>query len=545
MQIQKSLKVHDIVIIGSGASGGMAAWNLTRKGIDVLMLDAGVKFDRSKFWSHVKPWEVEDRLERGQRPPQFYVDTKEQPYTTLKDHPFDLVRVWGRGGKTNVWGRVSLRYSDVDFTNPVRDGWEIPWTIRYKDIAPYYNQVDQLIGVCGGADDQDSLPGSRYHLPPPAPRCGERLLEKAAKNVGVSIVAGRRAVLTRPHNGHAQCHFCGACGKGCDVGAFFNSSDYLIEPAFLTKRLNVIDNAVVARVLVDDKGRAKGVQYFDRITKEEHTVLGKRVIVAASCVDSTRILLNSKSSKYPNGIGNSSDVIGRYLSEQVRFHMQGFVPELVGAAVQNDDGIGGEHIYMQRFNHRDGRKRDYLRGFGSQFWNTGAQASASFGKQLPGFGLELKQAIKKRYPALVSLHPYGEVLPQKTNRVTVDGSPLDQYGVPIAKISYKIGENERKMVAEMYDTAEAILKSAKAEIMPFQRGSTDINGSAIHEHGTCRMGADPKRSALNGFCQMHEVPNVFVVDGSAFTSATEKNPTLTILALAWRATDYLAGEMKA
>ena len=184
MQIQRSPKVHDVVIIGSGASGGMAAWNLTRKGIDVLMLDAGVKFDRAKFWSHVKPWEVEDRLELGQRPPQFYLDTKEQPYATLKNQPFDLVRVWGRGGKTNVWGRVSLRYSDVDFTNPDRDGWEIPWPIRYKDIAPYYDQVDQLIGVCGGDDDQDSLPGSRFHLPPPAPRCGERLLQKAARGTG-------------------------------------------------------------------------------------------------------------------------------------------------------------------------------------------------------------------------------------------------------------------------------------------------------------------------------------------------------------------------
>ena len=154
----------------SGASGGMAAWNLTRQGIHVLMLDAGVKYDRATFWSHVKPWEAEDKLARGQRPPEFYVDVKEQPYATLKNQPFDLVRVWGRGGKTNVWGRVSLRYSDVDFTNPVRDGWEIPWPIRYKNIAPYYDKVDQFIGVCGGDDDQDSLPGSRFHLPPPPPR---------------------------------------------------------------------------------------------------------------------------------------------------------------------------------------------------------------------------------------------------------------------------------------------------------------------------------------------------------------------------------------
>jgi len=237
-------------------------------------------------------------------------------------------------------------------------------------------------------------------------------------------------------------------------------------------------------------------------------------------------------------------VIGRYLSEQTRFHMYAFVPELIGGPTLNDDGIGGEHIYMPRFNHRDGRKRDYLRGFGMQFWGCGAQSDANFAKVLPGFGAEFKKEVKRRYPALVALHPYGEVLPRRENRVTVDKTPLDRYGVPIARIEYKTGENERKMVAEMYDTAEEILRAAKAEILPFERGHLEPNGSAIHEHGTCRMGADPKRSALNGFCQMHDVPNVFVVDGSAFTSATEKNPTLTILALSWRATDYLAEEMK-
>jgi choline dehydrogenase-like flavoprotein len=545
MQIRNSPEVHDVIIVGSGASGGMAAWNLTRQGVNVLMLDAGSKFSKAKFWSHVKPWEARARMARGDRPPQFFLDDKEQPYTYDKENPFSLVRVWGRGGKTNVWGRVSLRYSDVDFAGPERDGWEIPWPIRYKDIAPYYDRVDQLIGVCGGDDDQDSLPGSKFHLPAPSPRCGERLMQKAAKSIGVSIVSGRRAVLTKEHNGRAPCHYCGACGKGCDIGAFFNSSDYLIDPAFATGRLKVIDNAVAAQLLVDGKGLANGVQYFDRFTKAEHKVYAKRVIVAASCIDSTRLLLNSRSAKYPNGIGNSNDVIGRYLTEQVRFHMYGFAPELIGTKAMNDDGIGGEHIYMPRFNHRDGPKRDYLRGYGAQFWNTGAHSGVFWAKQMPGFGADLKESIKKRYPALIAIHPYGEVLPRKENRVTVDGTPKDRYGMPIAKLEYKIGENERKMVAEMYDTAEAILRAAKAEILPFERNAVDISGSAIHEHGTCRMGADPKRSALNGYCQMHEVPNVFVVDGSAFTTASEKNPTLTILALAWRATDYLATEMKA
>ncbi len=541
-QVQKSPEIHDVIIVGSGAAGGMAAWNLTRKGVKVLMLDAGEKFNRGGFWSHVKPWESQRKLDAGQKPPQFFVDNNEQPYHS--DPYFYLVRVWGRGGRTNVWGRVALRYADLDFASAEHDGWEIDWPIRYKDVAPYYDQVEQLIGVCGGDDDQDSLPGSKFHLPPPAPRCGERLMQRAAKSVGIEVVAQRKAVLTKEHNGRGPCHYCGACGRGCDVGAFFNASDYLIEPAFKTGNLKLVDNAVVGRILVGDDGLARGVQYFDRRTKEEHTVLAKRVIIGAACVDSTRILLNSKSERFPNGIGNSSDVIGRYLCEQVRFHMYGFAPELMGTKTMNDDGIGGEHIYLPRFNHR-GPKRDYLRGYGSQFWNIGAQPGlASWAKQMPGYGAGLKQNIKKHFPALVAMHPYGEVLPYKDNRVIVDPKRVDRYGLPIAKIEYRIRENEKKMLVDMYDTAEQVMRAAKAEILPFERGVVDVAGSAIHEHGTVRMGRDPKRSALNGFCQMHDVKNVFVVDGAAFTTASEKNPTLTILALSWRATDYLAEQIR-
>jgi choline dehydrogenase-like flavoprotein len=544
MQIQASPQVHDIIVIGSGAAGGMAAWNLTRQGVNVTMLDAGRKFSRSEFWTHVKPWEWQQRLDAGQKPPQIVLDTAEQPYITPLGQNFSLTRVWGRGGKTNIWGRVSLRYADLDFAGPERDGWEIPWPIRYKDIEPYYDKVDQLIGVCGGDDDQDSLPGSRFFLPPPPLRCGEHIMKKAANSLGIGIVPIRRAVLTRDYHGHPKCHYCGACGDGCDVGAFFNSSDYLIEPALKTGKLNIINNAVAARILVDDSGLANGVQYFDRYSKEERRIAGKRVVVAASCIDSTRILLNSTSPRYPNGIGNSSDVIGRYLAEQIRFTMRGFAPELMGGKVYNDDGIGGAHMYMPRFNHRDGRKRDYLRGFGCQFWYTGAQTDLSYAKRIPGFGLEFKKAVKERYPAVLALHPFGETLPKRDNRVTTQGSPLDMYGVPLARIAYHTGENERLMAEDMYNTILEILHVAKAEILLFERGYLEPNGSAIHEHGTCRMGTDPKRSALNGFCQMHDVKNVFVVDGSAFTTASEKNPTLTILALAWRATDYMAGEMQ-
>jgi len=546
VQVINPPKVYPVIVIGSGASGGMAAWNLTRQGIDVVLLDAGDRFDRSTYWTHVTPWEARERRARGEGPPQFYLDTKEQPYATPPSRPFDLVRVWGHGGKTNVWGRVSLRLSDLDFKGPEKDGWEIPWPISYKDISPYYDRVEELIGVCGGDDDSDSLPGSTFLLPPPAPRCGEALLRKGARSIGITMVAGRRANMTRSVRGFPQCHYCGACGSGCDTASFFNSADHLLPFALETGRLEIRSNAVAARILVGANGLARGVQYFDRRSGTEREVLGNVVVLGASTVDSTRILLNSKSSRHPNGIGNGSDVIGRYLCEQIRFHVRGYLPALAGTPTRNDRGISGEHIYMPRFNHRPGHSRDYLRGFGAQFWNTGASAGGAHpgSETIPGFGVALKREIKRRHPAWFEIHPYGEVLPYVHNRITVGSSGNDRYGVPLIRIDYRIGENERKMAAHMADTAEEIVKAAGGVLVGYERGVLDHNGSAIHEHGTCRMGADPKRSALNAFNQMHEVRNLFVVDGSAFPTATEKNPTLTILALSWRSTDYLAGEIK-
>jgi choline dehydrogenase-like flavoprotein len=546
VQIKEPAKVHPVIVVGSGASGGMAAWNLTAKGIDVLLLDAGGKFERASFWTHTQPWEERARRARGERPPPFYLDRKEQPYLTPPGRPFELTRVWGLGGKTNVWGRVSLRYAEMDFKSAERDGWEIPWPISYADVAPYYDKVEELIGVCGGDDDSDVLPGSRFLQPAPAPRCGERLLARAAQTLQIPVVAGRRANMTRPTRGFPACHYCGNCGRGCDTASFFCSADHLLPFALKTGKLEIRENAVAARVLTDDRGLASGVQYFDRTSGREQMVRGKVVVVGASCVDSTRLLLNSKSERHPNGLGNGSDVVGRYLCEQVRINVGGWLPPLYGGAHYDDRGIGGEHIYLPRFNHRDGHRRDYLRGFGMQFWNTGhnSNGAAPGAYGLPGFGASLKREVKRRQPAWVELHPFGEVLPYAKNRITVDETQADRYGVPLARIDYGIGDNERAMVEHMADTVEEMVKAAGGELVNYRRGETDRMGSAIHEHGTVRMGADPKRSALTGFNQMHEVKNLFVVDGSAFTTASEKNPTLTILALSWRATDYLAEEIR-
>jgi choline dehydrogenase-like flavoprotein len=545
VEILEPAKVHPVVVVGSGASGGMAAWNLTRQGIDVVLLDAGQKFDKSGSWEHVPAWERYWRTRAGEKPIQWFLDPKEQPYLTPAERPFDLARVWGHGGKTNTWGRVSLRYAAVDFKSAERDGWEIPWPISYEDVSPYYDKVEELIGVCGGDDDSETLPGSKFLQPAPAPRCAERMLQRAAARMGVPIVAGRRANMTRATRGFAPCHYCGRCSEGCSTASFFNSADHLLPFALATGKLDLRSNAVAARVLVDDRGLAKGVQYFDRKTGAERQVLAKVVVVGASAMDSTRLLLNSKSNRFPGGIGNGSDVIGRYLCEQVRINVKGVLRDLEGTPRRHDRGIGGEHIYLPRFNLRAPHKRDYLRGFGVQFWNTGAYADgAPVASYVPGFGSSFKREVKRRAPGWVEIHPFGEVLPYADNRVTVDESRTDRYGVPLMRIDYRIRENERKMVEHMGDLVEEMVKTAGGELLDYRRGETDKAGSAIHEHGTCRMGADPRRSALNAFNQMHEVRNVFVVDGSAFTTASEKNPTLTILALSWRATDYLAGEMK-
>jgi choline dehydrogenase-like flavoprotein len=535
----------DVVVIGSGASGGMAAYNLTQKGVKVVLLDAGDTFDRSKYWTHVLPFEADARVQRGDGPPPFFLDTKEQPYITPEGRPFSLVRVWGRGGKTNVWGRVSLRMSDLNFAAAEKDGWGIPWPIRYADIAPYYDRVEDLIGVFGGDDDSEVLPGSKHLMPPPKRRCVEVFLGKAFEKLRIPLVSMRRANLTRPHRGFPACHYCGACGEGCDTASFFNSADHLIPFALETGNLEIRSNAVAARILVDDRGLASGAQYFERHTGAEREVKARVVVVGASAMDSTRILLNSKSTHFPNGIGNGSDQLGRNFCEQIMVHVRAYLPQLYGRGYTNDDGADGGHIYMPRFNHLPGHTRDYLRGFGMQFWGSGSQTTAvEAARHLPGFGASFKAEVKRRYPSLLSLHPFGEVLPRPENRVTLDGSRTDRYGVPLMKIDVTFGENEWKMRKHMYDTCEEVLHTLGAEIVPIDREANDVPGSAIHEHGTCRMGKDPKTSVLNGFNQMHEVKNVFVVDGSAFTSSSEKNPTLTILALSWRATDYLAEEMR-
>ena len=436
----------------------------------------------------------------------------------------------------------------MDFEGGRRDGWEINWPISYADLKPYYDQVDQLIGVCGGDDDSEVLPGSKFHQPPPGPRCGERFIAAGAAKLGIPDGDRPPRQHDEAHRGFPPCHYCGKCGGGCDTASFFNSADHLLPFALKTGKLELRSQRggrARARWTTGAGQRRAVLRPADRRRAATSTARWSWWARAAwtpraSCSTRSR-------ERHPNGLGNGSDVIGRYLCEQIRLHARGFLPQLFGTKPRNDRGIGGEHVYMPRFNHLPGHKRDYLRGFGMQFWNTGSSpdGASHFAPALPGFGAGFKADVKRRYPSWFELHPFGEVLPYAHNRITVDEKKTDRYGVPLAHIDYRIGENERKMAEHMADTARGDGAPARAaRWSSYKRGELDFMGSAIHEHGTCRMGDDPKRSALNKFNQMHEVKNVFVVDGSSFPTPREKNPTLTILAVSWRATDYLADQIR-
>jgi len=538
----------DVIIIGSGAAGGIIARTLCEKGIKVLMLDAGRKFDPSEFKTHHWPYQLPYRgfghpgkVFTNEFREQIVLDPGEQPYSTAPNKPFDLTRVWNVGGKTLVWGRVTLRLSDYDFKAANRDGYGENWPISYSDIKPYYDRVDQLIGVCGTKENLDILPDGVF-MPPPRPRCGEMEIQKAGERLGIKVIPIRRAVLTRPYDGRPSCHYCGACGRGCDVGAFFDSRTVMVDRAEATGNLTLVTNAVASEILVNSKGLAHGVRYFERHSGKDIEVSGRTVIVAASCVDSIRILLNSKSTKFPGGIANDNGQVGKHFKEHVRTRsIIGLLTKLKGATTTNEDGLGGAHVYIPRFNHK--WKNNYLRGFGFQCWGAGCTSFPDLANHLSSFGSSFKKSVRINYPSVIKLHGYAEVLDYDRNYVDLDPKRRDRYGMPLARLHYSIGENERELTRAMYEWGSNILEAAQAEILSLPK-DPDAPGKTIHEMGGCRMGTDPRKSVVNSFGQTHEVKNLFVTDASIFVTGSEKNPTNTILALALRGAEYLAEEIR-
>jgi choline dehydrogenase-like flavoprotein len=514
-------RIYDVCIVGSGAAGGTLSAHLARKGVDVIVLEGGPKVDtRTAFNTHGMPYEF----------PLRHIPTM-QPGVA----GFDSERSRGIGGKTMLWNAVALRLSQRDFKGRSIDGAGEDWPIDYTDLAPYYDRIERDVGVCGNLDHLEDLPDGIF-LPPVPLKCSDEIVRRGARKLGLKVIHVRKATRSVAAGARPACHFCGNCMAGCDVVAKYNSADVHMVPALKTGHLEIRSNAIVREVMISSQNRATGVRYLDRTTHAEGEVRARTVVVACACVQSVALLLMSKSRLYPTGLANSSGHLGRDFIPHFTGGVQCFLTDLVGKPTTDDEGFL-DHAYVPSFMHT--RKRDYARSFGMQF-NYQNRRAVGWARSMPGFGKAYKQSIKERYPAFLTFSPYGEMLPNANSFVDLDFERKDAYGLPMARRQVAWGENDRRIFADMQRWSVEILKSAGAEIL-----SVSEQPQTNHELGGCRMGMDPRTSVLNRYCRTHDVPNLYVVDGSVFPSASEKNPTLTIMALAARVADAIVVEGKA
>jgi choline dehydrogenase-like flavoprotein len=552
-QVMRSAKQYDVCIIGSGAGGGTAAKVLTEGGLNVVMIEAGPELNPKRdYKEHVWPYQLPHRgvgvggNDDEFRAPNGYWEIEGEPYTTAPGTNFNWFRSRIEGGRTNHWGRIALRFAPVDFRSRSHDGMGDDWPITYEDIAPYYDKVESYIGVFGTKENVPSAPDGVF-LPPPRPRCTETIVKAACDRLHITCIPARLAILTKPLNGRAPCHYCGQCGRGCVSASNFSSSQVMIPPAVATGRLTIIFNSMAREILVDKTGKAQGVSYIDKATRKEMRVNAKAFVVAASACESARLLLNSKSSLFPNGLGNSSGVLGRYLTDSVGSDAGGYFPHLQNFAKHNHDGTGGMHMYMPWW--KFDRKNDFLRGYHIEFGGgRGMPSVGDFGgvcKQQEGYGVALKQKCRSDYGTTIGFSGRGEMIPNADSYCEIDPNVVDKWGIPVLRFHWKFSDNEFKMAKDMQETFRSIVESAGGTFLSDASPSGDLpygiaaGGRIIHELGTARMGDDPKTSVLNKYSQAHEVKNVFVTDAASFVSNPDKNPTLSIMALSWRASEYL------
>ncbi len=558
-------EVYDAIVVGSGATGGWAAKELTENGMRVLVLEAGRKLDPEKdFTEHAWPYDVKYRGTLGSRTifrerqavqskcyacneygRQFFVDDVDNPYTTADGKPFDWIRGRQIGGRTITWGRQVYRLSDYELKAASRDGYGEDWPISYAELSPYYDRVEDFIGVSGAYEKVPNLPDGKF-LPAMKMTCGEWLLKKSVERRWKDrrVTIGRAAILTQRHKGRAACHYCGHCDRGCSTYSYFSSPGSTLPAAATTGRLTLRPNSVASHIIVDTKtGKAKGVAFIDQMTKQAHEVLGKLVVLCASTIESTRLLLNSATRQHPAGLGNSSGVLGQYLMDHIfQVGVGGLVPAVSNYPYNYDDGRANG-IYIPKFRNVNERHPKFIRGYGMQGGVQRGMLPTTV-RQIPGFGSEFKKMVREaKDPAPFWIGMWGEMLARKENRVTINKDVKDAWGIPSVHIECSHGDNERAMAADALDSLKEMVDAAGFE-MTYANPFLAAPGLCIHEVGTARMGNDPKTSVLNRFNQSWDIKNLFVTDGACFVSQGCQNPTLTMMALTVRACDYIVDQHK-
>jgi len=562
-QVRRRPQVFDVVVIGSGAGGGTAVKVLTDLGVNVALLEAGPMLNPAKdFKEHVLPYQVDHRgagphaesyFGRQQwgyfNAPNGYWDIDGEPYTVAPQNEFRWFRSRIIGGRTNHFGRISLRFSDYDF-KPI-DGLGTEWPVTYDEIAPYYDKAEGFIGVTGTKEGLRTAPDGNF-LPPVPPRVHEVLIQKSCKKLGIPCIPSRMAMLTKPLNGRAACHYCGQCGRGCQTASAFSSSQAMIFPAMKTGKLTIFTGAMARELISDASGKVTAVSYVDKATRTEQQIRCRAVVVAASACESARLLLNSKSPRFSAGLANASGQVGRNLTDTVGYGINGTIPALEGLPRHNSDGIDGMHVYVPWW-LLDNKQKDFPRGYhielagGFRMPQIGSFHGAC--RSHEGYGKALKQYIRQGYGTTIGLAGRGEMIPNAQSYCDIDPRNVDQWGIQVLRFHWRWSEHEIKQARHMHQTFVNIIeamggKSTGLRNPERESDGISVGGTIIHEAGTVRMGADPGTSVLNKFCQAHEVKNLFVMDAAPFVSNPDKNVTLSIVAFAWRASEYLAEEMR-
>jgi choline dehydrogenase-like flavoprotein len=546
----------------------MAAKVLSESGLKVAVVEAGPFFDPANDAQRTQlrnPW---DSPRRGAGSTRVFGDYDAayggweidgEPYTHKNGSRFDWFRSRMLGGRTNHWGRISLRFGPLDFKRKDVDGLGDNWPIGYEDVRPYYDRVDKLLGVFGSKEGIHNEPDG-FFLPPPKPRLHELYSIKGARKADIPVIPSRLSILTKRINkDRGVCFYCSQCNRSCSVYADFSSGSCLIFPAQRsTGRVDLYTDAMVREVVTNGAGEAKGIIYINKEDRQEYQINAKVVVLAASACSSARILLNSKSSEHPQGLGNSSGLIGRYLHDSTGSSRAALVPELLNRKTYNEDGVGGMHVYTPWW--LNDAKLDFPRGYHLEIWGGLGTPSYGFGfnpdslnehfgLEIGGYGNKLREDVKRFYGAVIGISGRGESVPQYDNYCEIDPDTVDEFGIPVLRFHYNWTDYERNQAKHMHKTFEEIFDAMGAITLgdtPTAESEYGLAapGQIIHEVGTTRMGDNPATSVTNSYQQLHDAKNVFVVDAGSFVSQADKNPTWTIMALSWRTSDFIVEQLK-